>query len=344
MIEPYLRNYWYICAWREDVTRTPLQRWILNEPIALFRTESGKVAAIADRCPHRGAPMTTGQVRGEGLECGYHGLTFNGAGECMRLPGRDRAPASFRTRAYPVVEKWRYVFIWMGDPALADESKIPDFHCTDDPAWYGRGETLPVKCHATLLRDNLLDLSHAHFVHQKTLATDAVLSTPMEVYEKDGELHVLRLMENIEPSPFFKHCLGGYTGRVHYRQLIRFIPASTIIIESCSWNVDNPEHRAEFRVMNGLTPETDRTSLYFWSLARNFDLTNDALGDWIFNANKNTFFEDVDVIEKQQIMLESAPAPARELLFHVDGGVNAGRRLMARLYEEEQKKLAAAAE
>jgi phenylpropionate dioxygenase-like ring-hydroxylating dioxygenase large terminal subunit len=279
--------------------------------------------------------MTTGQVRGEGLECGYHGLTFDGKGACLRLPGRDQIPGAFTTRAYPVVEKWRYVFIWMGDSALADESTIPDFHWSDDLDWYGRGETLPVKCHATLLRDNLLDLSHAHFVHTKTLATDAVLQTPMEVYEKGGELHVLRLMENIEPSPFFKHCLGGYEGRVTYRQLIRFIPASTIIIESCSWNIDNPEHRAEFRVMNGLTPETDRSSLYFWSLARNFDLGNDALGGWIFNANKNTFFEDVDVIEKQQIMLERAPEPERQLLFHVDAGVNAARKLMARLFEQE---------
>ena len=87
--------------------------------------------------------------------------------------------------------------------------------------------------------------------------------------------------------------------------------------------------------MNGLTPETDRSSLYFWSLARNFDLGNDALGDWIFNANKNTFFEDVDVIEKQQIMLERAPEPERQLLFHVDAGVNAARKLMARLFEQE---------
>jgi phenylpropionate dioxygenase-like ring-hydroxylating dioxygenase large terminal subunit len=335
MIEPFLRNYWYICAWREELTHVPLQRWILNEPIALFRTESGKVAALADRCPHRGAPLTTGQVRGEALECGYHGLTFDGSGTCTRVPGRDAVPAAFSTRAYPVVEKWRYVFIWMGDPALADESKIPDFHWSDDPDWYGRGETLPVKCHATLLRDNLLDLSHAHFVHQKTLATDAVIAVPIQVSEKNGEVHVLRMMENIMPSPFFKRALGNFEGRVNYRQLVRFLPASTIIIETCSWNVDNPEHRADFRVMNGLTPETDKTSLYFWSLARNMELRDDALSDWIFTANRNTFFEDVDIIEKQQIMLDEAPEPQRQTLFHVDGGVSAARKMMAQLYEAE---------
>ena len=335
MIEPFLRNYWYICAWREELTQTPLQRWILNEPIALFRTDSGKIAAIADRCPHRGAPMTTGQVRGEGLECGYHGLTFDGQGKCLRVPGRDHAPGAFRTRAYPVAEKWRFVFIWMGAPELADEALIPDYHWSDDPAWSARGETLPVACHASLLRDNLLDLSHAHFVHSKTLATDAVVGAPVEVEEMEGEIRVKRMMENIRPSPFFHRALGNYDGVVNHRQIVRFLPASNIIIETTVWAVDNPNHVADFRVMNALTPETDRTSLYFWSLGRNMQLQDDALSDFAFHANRNTFFEDVDILEKQQEMLERAPAPERQLLFHVDAGVNAVHKRVAALAEQE---------
>lgn len=335
MIEPFLRNSWYICAWREEITQRPLQRWILNEPIALFRTESGKIAAIADRCPHRGAPMTTGQVRGEGLECGYHGLTFDGAGRCLRVPGRDHVPGAFQTRAYPVVEKWRFVFIWMGDPALADEALVPDYHWSDDPAWTARGETLPVPCHASLLRDNLLDLSHAHFVHSKTLATDAVLAAPLEVEEIGSEIRVKRMMENIAPSPFFRRVLGGYDDKVNHRQVVRFLPASNIIIETTVWAVDNPNHCADIRVMNSLTPETDRTTLYFWSLGRNHDLQNDTLSDFMFTANRDTFFEDVDILAKQQEMLERAPPPKRQLLFHVDAGVNAVHKRVAELVAQE---------
>jgi phenylpropionate dioxygenase-like ring-hydroxylating dioxygenase large terminal subunit len=344
MIEPFLRNYWYICAWREELTQQPLQRWILNEPIALFRTASGKVAALADRCPHRGAPLTTGQVRGEGLECGYHGLTFDSAGTCMRVPGRDSVPGAFSTRAYPAVEKWRFVYIWMGDPALADESLIPDWRWCDDPQWSARGETLPVNCHATLLRDNLLDLSHAHFVHARTLATDAVISAPIQVEESDNTVIVRRNMDGIAPSPFFRRILGGFDGKVNHHQLIRFEPPASIVIELTVWDPANIECRANLRVMNFLTPATDRTSLYFWSLARNMSLQDDALDDWIFKANRNTFFEDVDVIEKQQDLLERAPAPVRQLLFHVDGGVNAGRKLVARLLEDEAARINAAAQ
>lgn len=339
MIEPFLRNFWYICAWREELTRTPLQRWILNEPIALFRSESGKAAAVADRCPHRGAPLTSGTVRGEGLQCGYHGLTFDAKGKCLKVPGRDQVPGAFMTRAYPLVEKWRFVFIWMGDPSKADELLIPDYHWSDDPKWTARGETLPVKCHATLLRDNLLDLSHAHFVHTKTLATDAVIAVPIETREIDGEVSVLREMENIDPSPFFRRFFGSGISKVNHRQNVRFIPASNVIIETTVTDVANPENVADFRVMNCLTPETDRTSHYFWSLGRNTRINDDALSDWVFTANRNTFFEDVDIIERQQEMLDRAPAPPRPLFFHVDGGVNAARKMVTHLAENERKNI-----
>lgn len=335
MIEPFLRNYWYICAWREELTQKPLQRWILDEPIALFRSESGKPFALADRCPHRGAPLTTGQVRGEALECGYHGLTFDGKGKCVRVPGRDSVPGAFSTRAYPVAEKWRYVFIWMGDPDKADEALIPDYHWCDDPAWSARGETLQLKCHAALVRDNLLDLSHAHFVHAKTLATDAVVGVPISVEETQGEVRVSRMMENIDPSPFFARSLGGFRGKVNHRQIVRFLPACNIIIETTVWSVDNPNLIADFRVMNALVPETENSCHYFWSLARNMRLDDDAFGDWVFTANRNTFFEDQEILEAQQVMLERAPEPQRQLLFHVDGGVNTVHKLIARLYEAE---------
>lgn len=335
MIEPFLHNYWYICAWREELTQKPLQRWILNESIAFFRTAGGKAAALADRCPHRGAPLTTGQVRGEGLECGYHGLTFDGEGKCLRVPGRDSVPGAFSTRAYPVAEKWRFVFIWMGDPAKADEALIPDYHWSDDAQWSARGETLPVGCHASLLRDNLLDLSHAHFVHSKTLATDAVIAAPVSVEERDDEIRVMRMMENIAPSPFFQRALGNFNGKVNHRQIVRFLPASNVIIETTVWSVDNPNHCADLRVMNCLTPATDRSTHYFWSLGRNNNILDDALSDFVFTANRNTFFEDVDILEKQQEMLERAPPPKRQLLFHVDAGVSAVHKRVAALAQQE---------
>ena len=202
MIEGFLRDYWYVAAWRDELSTKPLQRWLLGEPLVLFRTESGQAVALADRCPHRGAPLSNGTVIGEAIECGYHGMTFGADGACVRLPGQTSAPPKFGTRAFPIVERWKWVFVWLGDPGKANESQIPNYHWLDDPAWVGRGETAHVKCHNSLLRDNLLDLSHAHFVHKKTLATDAVVEVPIEVESDAGKVVVTRRMTDIEPSPF----------------------------------------------------------------------------------------------------------------------------------------------
>ena len=135
----FLRNYWYVAAWSEEVGRKPLQRWLLNEPLAMWRRRDGTPAALADRCPHRGAPLSNGRIVGDDIECGYHGLSFCGDGGCTAVPGAGTLPAGLSTRAYPVVERWGRIFIWMGDPALADEAKIPDYHWKDDPGWAGRG-------------------------------------------------------------------------------------------------------------------------------------------------------------------------------------------------------------
>lgn len=332
----FLRNYWYVAAWRKELTVKPLQRWILGEPIVLFRTEGGKVGALVDRCPHRGAALSLGRVTGEAIECGYHGLTFDSCGQCVRVPGQARVPPSFKTRSYPVVEKWRWVFIWMGEPDKADPAQIPDFHWQDDPEWIARGELLPVKANYTLIRDNLLDLSHAHFVHKKTLATDAVVKEPIRVESDNGTIKVIREMRDIEPSPLFRKA-GGFQGRVNHKQVVNFNAPANIVIETTVSCIHDPKNIADLRVMNAITPESESSTHYFWSLGRNFNLQDDELTDFIFEANKATFFEDVSVIENQQQMLEAVSLPEKPLLFHVDGGVERVQQHVHRLLNDQQK-------
>src|SRR4051812_44748138 len=82
-----LRNAWYIAAWADELGATPLARRICNEPIVLFRDRDGRAAALEDRCCHRAAPLHLGGVVENGLQCGYHGLIFDGSGRCVTIPG-----------------------------------------------------------------------------------------------------------------------------------------------------------------------------------------------------------------------------------------------------------------
>ena len=121
----FLRNCWYAAYWSKDLGRGPEARTILNEPVAFFRKEDGTPVAFADRCCHRAAPLSRGICVGDGLQCGYHGLRYDDSGAVVEVPGQSRVPPGARVRCYPVREKWKTVWIWMGDPEKVDESAIP---------------------------------------------------------------------------------------------------------------------------------------------------------------------------------------------------------------------------
>ena len=124
----FIRKAWYVCAWDHEVTNEPVQRWVCGEPIVLWRTQEGEIAALADRCPHRDAPLSQGCVIGNNIRCGYHGLAFDPEGRCVSVPGESSIPADAGTRSYPAVERWGWVFVWPGPGDEADPELIPDYH------------------------------------------------------------------------------------------------------------------------------------------------------------------------------------------------------------------------
>ena len=87
----FLRNYWYVAAWNDEVSRVPLARTVLNEDIVLFRKLDGTVVALEDRCAHRRLPLSAGTLVGDSLQCGYHGLVYDCAGKCIKIPGQPHA-------------------------------------------------------------------------------------------------------------------------------------------------------------------------------------------------------------------------------------------------------------
>lgn len=324
----YVRNAWYAAGWPEEITATPLARSILNEPVVLFRGESGKPAALEDCCPHRMAPLSLGEVEGDNLRCGYHGLLFDCAGKCLEVPGQVKIPPRAKARAYPVVEKWNIVWIWMGDPAAADEAAIPHCPWLDSPDWAYSHGTTHYESNYVLLIDNLMDLSHTTFAHKGTIGTDSSAQTPVTATREEDTVLVERLMMDGAPSKFYK-AVGGFDGNVDRWHRIRFHPPAAIIIDAGAVpaGTNDPSRGIDTRIISYLTPETHESVFQFWAFARDFALDDTEMTGFIKSQIEVTFNEDKVILDGQQRNVSARPGQ-RLLDNNADSGVVLSRKLL----------------
>jgi vanillate O-demethylase monooxygenase subunit len=336
----FLENFWYAAAWSEEITGQPLARRILDRPVALFRTESGKAAAFDDCCPHRMVPLSRGRVEGESLRCGYHGLRFDCSGKCVEVPGQVNIPPRAKVTSYPLVERWKMAWIWMGDAALANPDLIPELPWLDSPQWAYANGCLVYDCNYVLLLDNLIDLSHTTFVHQGTIGTDDVAKTPVKTTGDARRVLVERYMDNTEPSVMYKRA-GGFTGKVDRWQKIEYTVPTNIVIDAGALPAGTHDKKRgiDTRIINIITPQTPASTFHFWAFARDFKLDDATVTGYLNEAINITFNEDKVLIDGQQRNVDARPQQ-RMLDNNADSGVVMVRRIVERLLAEEASRSA----
>jgi vanillate O-demethylase monooxygenase subunit len=259
------------------------------------------------------------------------------------MPSQETINPSACVRAFPVVEKHRFVWIWPGDPALADLAKVPDIHWNDDPAWAGDGKLITVKCDYRLVLDNLMDLTHETFVHGSSIGQRAVAEAPFVATHGDRTATVTRWMQGIEAPPFWAGQIRqgrGYQGPVDRWQIIRFEGPCTIAIdvgvaEAGSGAPQGDRSRGvNGYVLNTITPETATSCHYFWAFARNYLLGNQRLTHELREGVARIFREDERVLEAQQRALDARPGRGFNNL-NIDAGALWARKLIDGLVAAE---------
>jgi phenylpropionate dioxygenase-like ring-hydroxylating dioxygenase large terminal subunit len=166
---PIHPDNWYPLAWSREVKRGKAHGVkFAGQPIVLVRTESGSVFALEDRCAHRQVPLHAGVVDGESIRCCYHGWTYDCTGRCIDVPylGRERLPNG--VRSYPCREVEGLIFVFPGDPALADDKPVPELASVADKSYKTRRFGREVKCHYSFMHENLMDMNH-QFLHRKQM-------------------------------------------------------------------------------------------------------------------------------------------------------------------------------
>jgi len=328
----FLTNRWYVIAWDYEIKQRPFARTVCGEPIVLYRRPDRSLVALEDCCPHRMLPLSKGRVKGELIVCGYHGIELNGKGECVYMPNMDKVPASVRVKAYPVVERHRYVWVWIGDPARADEALIPNLHWCSDPNWAFDGGTYHVRCDYRLLVDNLMDLTHETFVHPTSIGQEEITKAPINTTEDDRSVSVTRWMHDIDPPPFWASNLKS-NDKCDRWQIGTFTLPANVMIDvgvaraGTGAPQGNRSQGVTGIVVDVMTPESDTSTWYFWGMARDFEVKDQGLTCRIKDAQSAVFAEDIVVLEAQQEnILRRTDRQLRN--FNIDAGGVRARRLI----------------
>ena len=342
----YLRNCWYVAAWSKDIGRSLKAETFLGEKIVLYRQEDGTPVALEDACPHRKLPLSDGNLIGDRVECGYHGLTFDCTGACVAAPTQANAiPKRAVVRSYPVVDRYRLLWIWMGDPALADPDRIFEVANFDDPTWgLTDGGVLDIDCHYLWVCDNLLDPSHVAWVHVTSFAGAGTDEEPLKVEKTDRGVVVSRWIFDKPPSPYYAGLVSfeGDCDRLQHYEMVR--PAiglnKSIYTPPGTGGYDSvPEDRTFINISyNFMTPiDADRTR-YFWFQHRNSDPDNREMSEFMNKGAVMAFNEDREVLEKVHQGMKGAVTP------HIDLGLDAGAKLFRQALERAITAEASAAE
>jgi phenylpropionate dioxygenase-like ring-hydroxylating dioxygenase large terminal subunit len=342
----FLRNCWYVAAFGSEIGREPFARTIAGRPIVFFRRADGRPVALEDRCCHRNLPLSMGRIEGDGVRCGYHGLLFDSTGQCVEIPGQKEIPPGAQVRAYPLLERWNFLWIWLGDE-IPDETLLPDWRCLDDAALTktigNGGKPLPMKCNWELNNDNLLDPSHTVFVHPTSLGSPGPDRFPVETDRFPRGVRLTRWMTEVTPIPLLAQ-IAGYDGpqQVDRWQITLceapnhctvdagFIPAG---ITGPRGDLDQG---VRLRALMTATPETATTSFLFYQQVRNFARGDEAASARFSHDIRNVFFEDIAVMEAQQQRNSKYPGGPRVAL-RVDGPVIAMQRLNRELLAQERE-------
>lgn len=165
---PELRNHWFAVATDVEVTNSVIGRQLLGEKLVLYKDSSGKVNAAPDRCPHREAPLSEGEVKEGLLVCCYHGWSFGEEGKCVSIPSADPdfpIPKSGHLPCFKAEIRYGLVWVCLGEPA----SDLPDIPQEADSEFRRINNPVnPWKASATRMTDNFLDIAHFPWVHTGT--------------------------------------------------------------------------------------------------------------------------------------------------------------------------------
>lgn len=331
----YLRNCWYMAGWAQDLGEEPIGRKLLGEQVVLYRGEGGKAIALSGICPHRFASLAMGKVHGNDIGCPYHGLRFSPEGACTFSPFNIDVPPGTSLRSFPLVERDDCLWIWMGDVDKVDEGLIPDFGYHLDPGMRVVRGTSFLNCDYELVADNLMDLTHARFIHP-IFGGDQW--KPEVSFSQDGDtVYSHYRLPPYPSSPFSDAMIERARGKmIDEVEYMRWQAPANMYLDIQFRIVGEPDlGDVPQPSSHMLTPEADGATHYFWAsgIPADADMTDEEHFEGLRFAFDE---EDAPVLEGVGKMMDGRDfwdmKPA--ILAFDQGGVRARRILRKKIHAE----------
>jgi phenylpropionate dioxygenase-like ring-hydroxylating dioxygenase large terminal subunit len=285
-------------------------------------------------------------IKGDIVQCPYHGLEFDPTGACVLNPhGTKNIPSRARVRSYPTIEKHKAIWIWMGDQP-ADPAKVPDFSVLDNvPELHAtKRDRITIKANYELIIDNLLDLSHTSYLHEGILGNSETVESDITVEQDRDDIVVERHASGVTAPGMFAMFLAK-PGLVDKFTSMRWMAPSTMRLVTGVCPVGaKPETGTGYHAIHLLTPETDKTTHYFFTAVRFNVQTPDEklnvqLQEKIATMRRFAFEEqDAPVIEAQQRIIDEALTPVDPVILAIDVGPVRYKRILQKMIESEQPR------
>lgn len=301
----YPRNAWYAVACSEEVTREPFGTRALERPVVLFRTTSGEPVALRDRDAHRPFPLSAGRLDGDTIVSGYSGFAYDRTGACVRVPSQDQVPYGARVPAYRVREEGGLVWVWLGEPSLAERRQPIATPWLTDDAWETFGGQWETAAHVRLLHDNFADITHVAVV-------DPVISPPVlagvaPALEVELTETTVSFQRDWPPAPMpeWQAKISGASATSAYpqREEGAFLAPG---LWADRWDVLVPAAEGgtqTFRFTHAVTPVDDRHTRHIWRVSRNFAPGAEAT-DVLRPIFESYYLKVREILETMQVVID----------------------------------------
>ncbi|HCF0053438.1 TPA: Rieske 2Fe-2S domain-containing protein [Pseudomonas aeruginosa] len=341
----FIFNEWYVAAFAEDVGRELLARTLLGKRVVLYRTLAGQAVALEDRCAHRSFPLSRSRLEGDGIVCGYHGFRYDSQGELIETPSQKACPRGVGIRHYPLLERGPLVWIWLGDPRLADPKRLPQRPWLEDPGWAcSKGYFLHPGNYVSM-HENLMDLTHLTYLHANTIGTPDYAGAPYELDLKEGHYRLVRHVLPTTLSPVWGRTTGldgcPTAARITTSE---FLSPGLHQVSATFYDTALPaERRPEFHIRTAhiLTPETHGSMHYFIVHGRDFAQDDETVGAFMHEQLFAAFVEDVEGLGALEKVLAEADEDSYEISVASDAPAVATRTYLKRRADEEARQRAA---